>query len=142
MAPSVNCPTCCAALQLTHHDTFDSWICPTRHGRAASLSELDERAQEDESRRLWALAKESWVAAEPVTGRACPMCSRLMVTIVVPTDRFQPDAPGSSTGVWTYHLQSAGGIVADSDPDAEYQETVNKAAALARAIDAAESAFA
>lgn len=62
-------------------------------------------------------------------------------TIVAPTAAFVPDAPGSSTGQWTYHLQSAGGIVADSDPEAEYQETVNKAAALARAIDAAESAF-
>lgn len=43
---------------------------------------------------------------------------------------------------WTYHLQAAGGIVADSQPDAEFDETVNKAAALARAIDLAESAFA
>lgn len=42
---------------------------------------------------------------------------------------------------WTYHLQAAGGIVADSQPEAEYQETVNKAAALARAIEVAESAF-
>ncbi len=43
--------------------------------------------------------------------------------------------------VWTYHLQAAGGIVADSKAEDEYQETVNKAAALARAIDVAESAF-
>ncbi len=42
---------------------------------------------------------------------------------------------------WTYHIQAAGGIVADSQPEAEFQETVNKAAALARAIDLAESAF-
>ena len=42
---------------------------------------------------------------------------------------------------WTYHLQASGGIVADSDVEAEYQETVNKAMALARAIDAAEKAF-
>ena len=55
-------------------------------------------------------------------------------TIVVPTALH--DAGG-----WTYHLQASGGIVADSDPGAEYQETVNKAAALARAIDVAESAF-
>ena len=44
-------------------------------------------------------------------------------------------------GSWMYHLQAAGGIVADSDAGAEYQETVNKAAALARAIDVAEGAF-
>jgi len=42
---------------------------------------------------------------------------------------------------WTYHVQAAGGIVADSKPDDEYMETVNKAAALGRAIDVAESAF-
>ncbi len=55
-------------------------------------------------------------------------------TIVVPT--------ALHTGnTWTYHLQAAGGIVADSQPDAEYMETVNKAAALARAIDVAEQAF-
>ncbi len=44
-------------------------------------------------------------------------------------------------GRWLYHLQAAGGIVADSDPDAEFEETVNKAAALARAIELAETAF-
>lgn len=42
---------------------------------------------------------------------------------------------------WVYHLQAGAGVVADSDPDSEYQETVNKSAALARAIDLAESAF-
>jgi anthranilate synthase component 1 len=44
-------------------------------------------------------------------------------------------------GTWTYHLQAAGGIVADSQTEAEYQETVNKAAGLARAIEVAEAAF-
>jgi len=42
---------------------------------------------------------------------------------------------------WTYHLQAAGGIVADSEAGAEFMETVNKAAALARAIEVAERAF-
>ena len=46
-----------------------------------------------------------------------------------------------SGGAWLYHLQASGGIVADSQAEAEYQETVNKAAALARAIDVAEQAF-
>jgi anthranilate synthase component 1 len=55
-------------------------------------------------------------------------------TMVVPTALH-------NSQTWTYHLQAAGGIVADSEPDAEYQETVNKAAALARAISVAESAF-
>jgi anthranilate synthase component 1 len=57
-------------------------------------------------------------------------------TMVVPTSGGHGDAGG-----WTYHIQAAGGIVADSQPEAEYMETVNKAAALGRAIDLAESAF-
>jgi anthranilate synthase component 1 len=56
-------------------------------------------------------------------------------TIVVPHDLREGDT-------WTYHLQSAGGIVADSKTDLEYEETVNKAAALARSIDLAEDALA
>jgi anthranilate synthase component 1 len=35
------------------------------------------------------------------------------------------------------YVQAGGGIVADSDPDAEYQETVNKAMALFRAVEMA-----
>jgi anthranilate synthase component 1 len=55
-------------------------------------------------------------------------------TIVAPT--------AARTGnQWTYHLQASGGIVADSTAEDEYAETVNKAAALARAIDLAERAF-
>lgn len=55
-------------------------------------------------------------------------------TIVVPTARR--DGSG-----WVYHLQASGGIVADSRAGDEFQETVNKAAALARAVDLAERAF-
>ena len=58
-------------------------------------------------------------------------------TMVVPTAARDAGESG-----WMYHLQAAGGIVADSDADAEYMETVNKAAALSRAIDLAEQAFA
>jgi len=35
------------------------------------------------------------------------------------------------------NIQAGGGVVADSDPDAEYQETVNKAKALMKAVDMA-----
>jgi anthranilate synthase component 1 len=56
-------------------------------------------------------------------------------TMVVPTAMRSPD------GSWMYHLQAAGGIVADSQAEPEYMETVNKAAALARAIEVAEEAF-
>jgi anthranilate synthase component 1 len=55
-------------------------------------------------------------------------------TIVTPTTLWRDDQ-------WTYHLQASGGIVADSVVEDEYQETVNKSAALARAIDVAEAAF-
>jgi anthranilate synthase component 1 len=37
------------------------------------------------------------------------------------------------------YVQAGGGIVADSDPEMEYQECLNKAAALFRAIDMAEN---
>jgi anthranilate synthase component 1 len=49
--------------------------------------------------------------------------------------------PADASGRWTVHLQAGGGIVADSEPDAEHQETVNKAAALAKSVDLAEKAF-
>ena len=32
------------------------------------------------------------------------------------------------------HIQAGGGVVADSDPSAEYQETINKASALFKAV--------
>jgi anthranilate synthase component 1 len=56
-------------------------------------------------------------------------------TIVVPVEKRRG-------GDWLYHLQASGGIVADSVADSEYHETVNKAAAMLRAIDVAERAFA
>ncbi|MCL4502347.1 MAG: chorismate-binding protein, partial [Deltaproteobacteria bacterium] len=36
------------------------------------------------------------------------------------------------------YLQVGAGIVADSDPEREYQETVNKGMALVRALDRVE----
>ena len=54
-------------------------------------------------------------------------------TMVIPTREGH--------GPWTVHLQAGAGVVLDSDPGAEWQETVNKAAALGRAIDLAERAF-
>ena len=39
------------------------------------------------------------------------------------------------------YLQAGGGIVADSVPENEYQETINKASALLRAIEVAEAGF-
>lgn len=42
---------------------------------------------------------------------------------------------------WIAYLQAGAGIVADSVPDDEQKECENKAAALARAIDVAETSF-
>jgi anthranilate synthase component 1 len=39
------------------------------------------------------------------------------------------------------YVQAGGGIVADSDPAAEYEETINKAKALLKAVEIAESGF-
>jgi anthranilate synthase component 1 len=39
------------------------------------------------------------------------------------------------------YIQAGAGIVADSDPQAEYQETINKAAAMRRAVELAASGF-
>ena len=73
-------------------------------------------------------------------------------TMVVPTasgdalyDYAAPPPAGGAAPPprreWVFHVQAGAGIVADSVPESEYQETVNKAAGLARAIDLAESAF-
>ncbi|XP_024375616.1 anthranilate synthase alpha subunit 1, chloroplastic [Physcomitrium patens] len=65
-------------------------------------------------------------------------------TMVFPTQRndaMYSYKQANSRREWVVHLQAGAGIVADSDPESEYQETVNKAAGLARAIDLAESAF-
>jgi anthranilate synthase component 1 len=59
-------------------------------------------------------------------------------TMVVPVNRFDEHNPD---GAWEFHIQAAGGIVADSVPELEFKETVNKAAALGAAIDLAQNAF-
>uniref|UniRef100_A0A2P2KK45 anthranilate synthase n=1 Tax=Rhizophora mucronata TaxID=61149 RepID=A0A2P2KK45_RHIMU len=60
-------------------------------------------------------------------------------TIVFPTN-FRHGTMNKRQG-WVAHLQAGAGIVADSNPDDELRECKNKAAALARAIDLAESSF-
>ncbi|KQK12367.1 anthranilate synthase alpha subunit 1, chloroplastic [Brachypodium distachyon] len=66
-------------------------------------------------------------------------------TIVFPTgsrfDTMYSYADSSARQEWVAHLQAGAGIVADSKPDDEHQECLNKAAGLARAIDLAESTF-
>ena len=52
-----------------------------------------------------------------------------------------PASPAAFRREWKVYLQAGAGVVADSVPESEYEETVNKAAALGRAVDLAEAAF-
>lgn len=45
-------------------------------------------------------------------------------------------------GRWDAHVQAGAGIVADSVPEREFEETRNKARALLRSLDAAEARLA
>lgn len=65
-------------------------------------------------------------------------------TMVIPTansDSLYAYSGTNSRREWTIHLQAGAGLVADSVPESEYEETINKAAAMGRAIDLAEQAF-
>ncbi|KAL6893772.1 hypothetical protein ACP4OV_007870 [Aristida adscensionis] len=66
-------------------------------------------------------------------------------TIVFPTgsrfDTMYSYTDRNARQEWVAHVQAGAGIVADSKPDEEHQECLNKAAGLARAIDLAESTF-
>ncbi len=55
-------------------------------------------------------------------------------TMVIPT--YKHDAKG-----WRIDIQAGAGIVIDSKPELEWEETINKAAGLGRAIELAQSAF-
>jgi len=62
-------------------------------------------------------------------------------TMVIPTT-LEPGGLAVRSGPpWTVWLQAGAGVVLDSVPSAEYDETMRKAAALGRAIDLAEHAF-
>ncbi len=72
------------------------------------------------------------------------MCIALRTMVILPGHPPEAEAEGAASAsppAWTIHIQAGAGIVADSDPEAEHQETVNKAAALAKAIEVAEHLF-
>ena len=48
-----------------------------------------------------------------------------------------PDIPAQKDG--NAHVQAGAGVVADSDPTYEYEETVNKSMALRRAVALAKT---
>lgn len=73
------------------------------------------------------------------------MCIALRTMVVLPGDSTggakSADSVGEAGGGWAVHIQAGGGIVADSVAEDEHQETVNKAAALAKAVSVAEVMF-
>ncbi len=81
MYGSPQCPRCGAELKLGASGRLDAWACLAGHGVGLTLSEVHERAQEDELSRLWEAAQ---TAASG--GHACPMCDRAMVTVTIGVD--------------------------------------------------------
>ena len=69
------------------------------------------------------------------------MCIALRTMVIQPIQPQDDQSIGAPDAHWTVHIQAGAGVVADSDPQAEHEETVNKAAALARAVDLAEQLF-
>lgn len=67
--------------------------------------------------------------------RALPGRSDVFHSLPARMHSHRADAAGAA-------LQAGAGLVADSVPESEYQETINKANAMSRAIDLAEDAFA
>ncbi|BDA45509.1 Anthranilate synthase alpha subunit 1, chloroplastic [Coccomyxa sp. Obi] len=74
-------------------------------------------------------------------GMDMALALRTMVIPTAATDTLYDYGPDKGRREWVIHVQAGAGLVADSVPEAEYEETVNKAAALGRAIDLAEQAF-
>lgn len=67
--------------------------------------------------------------------RYLDFCSHMDTCIALPT---MVAAPSAAARGRTFDIQAGAGVVADSDPAAEYEETLNKARALPAAIAAAK----
>ena len=70
-----------------------------------------------------------------MNARSIPVRSAILTTPGTWTPASRSGRSFSRTGA---EVQAGAGIVADSNPEAEYEETVNKAAALLKAIEIAE----
>ena len=68
------------------------------------------------------------------------MAIALRTMVIIPVVEGEKTQP-TDNSTWIVSIQAGAGIVADSIPDNEHQETVSKAAAMAKAIDMAESAI-
>lgn len=68
-------------------------------------------------------------------------------TMVIPSDatealfHYENRFKKSTRRQWEVHIQAGAGLVADSNPESEFQECVNKANAMSRAVDVAEHVF-
>ncbi len=90
---SPTCPSCGTALVLTHTGAVDTWVCPTGHGLAMTLSEAYGRIQDDEISQLWQKAR----AASPTgSARPSPTTGRPMVSVQVTFDG--DEVPEGKTG--------------------------------------------
>lgn len=69
------------------------------------------------------------------------LAGNMDMAIALRTMVVMPGEQGDAGANWVVDIQAGAGIVADSDPQLEHEETVNKAAALAKAVDLAEAAF-
>ena len=61
------------------------------------------------------------------------LAGALNTAITIRTMVVRP-APDGAKGRWTVQVQAGAGIVADSVPAAEYQETLNKAKGMLKAL--------
>ena len=86
------CPQCRADLELGARGKLDAWACPAGHGAGFTLSEMHERAQEDELAQLWEGAR-----AAAAGKHACPMCDRQMVTVTIGVDSDEAVEGASDT---------------------------------------------
>jgi hypothetical protein len=78
---------------LTHAGTFDTWVCPTGHGLAVTVTEAYERIEEDEIGQLWKRAR----AATPTgSARPSPTTGKPMVSVEVTWDA--DEVPESQAG--------------------------------------------
>ncbi len=73
------------------------------------------------------------VAADVPAGRRSAQNPKRKIGAEEHTER-EAIADASAPSLWTIDIQAGAGIVADSDPSAEYDETMNKAKALLKAI--------
>ena len=77
-------------------------------------------------------------------GAEAPTANHVSVVGYLDYDGNMDTCIALRTIVWkngVYDVQAGAGVVADSIPSAEYEETMNKARAMLKAVEAAQSGF-